>query len=173
MDSSNSNGSRNKMKISFLLVTLVSLMWASPGFAQWSIGTKVGIMSVAFEDADVDDAPVNAGVVFGYEIASLLPGLSVELDVTRSVAPGSVVNADLSVNSQGIYLAYRTGKQLYAKGRLGFMDASLTGNLAEDEGGETYGVGVGWRFDAFSVELDYTSIDDDVSFSSIGVLYQF
>lgn len=147
--------------------------WPGLAAANAFVGTKVGLMSVSFDNDAVEDDPGNAGVILGYAFTSFIPALSLELDITRSVAPGRVANADLSVETQGLYLSYRSSGTVYFKGRLGFMDASLTGNLAEDEGGETYGVGLGWRRNVIALELDYTSIDDDVSYSSIGVIYHF
>ena len=54
------------------------------------------------------------------------------------------------------------------------MDARLlAGDLSEDEGGETYGLGVGYRMRNFDLELEYTAVDDDVSFISVGLVYSY
>nr|MBX2883925.1 hypothetical protein [Granulosicoccus sp.] len=93
--------------------------------------------------------------------------------ITRSVSPGTVIGVDLEVESQGVYLTYTTTGQLYFSGRIGYMDAGLVAEgLSEDEGGETYGVAVGYRLsERLAVELDLTSIDDDITFISLGVKF--
>jgi len=171
--SNKKNSDYATMKKIIFIVLAVSLSWSGTALAEWSVGSKLGVMLVKFDDADVEDDPISAGLVLGYRFKSWISGLSAELDVTRSVVPGTVENADFSVESQGIYLAYRTSHQPYFKVRIGFMDASLTGNLAEREGGETFGAGLGWRLNGLDVELDFTAIDDDINFASFGVIYHF
>lgn len=161
------------MKKILFAIALAMCIGSGNALAQWSIGSSVGTMSVKFDEVDVDDSPVNAGILLGYHFTHWVQGLSIELEVTRTVTEGTVENVDLSVESQGLYVVYRTSHPVYAKVRLGIMEAALTGDFGEDEGGETYGVGVGWRFNRFGVELDYTSIDDDVIYTSLGVNYRF
>lgn len=144
-----------------------SLATASPYF-----GAKIGTMQVSFDFDETDSDPTSIGILLGYRWDHVLRGLSGELEVTRSISPGEVRDLDLDVESQGLYLAYQTQGPLYVRGRVGLMDASLdAGVLSEGEGGETFGIAAGYRRGAFAVELDFTSIDDDVSFFSIGLVY--
>lgn len=156
-----------------LLAALTSI-GAGPGvsWAEWLVGVKAGPMLVKFDETSADSDPLNAGVLAGYAFDGLLPGLAAELELTRSVSSGTVVGSDLDVNSNGLYAAYRTAGRFYVKGRLGLMAASLDGDLAEDENGETYGIGAGWRLPRGALELEYTSIDDDVAFVSLGFVYR-
>lgn len=62
---------------------------------------------------------------------------------------------------------------IYLKRRVGLMKAKLTGDFAEGENGESYGVAVGVDLPLVGLELDYTSIDDDVSLISVAVIYGF
>lgn len=156
-------------------ITLLCLL-AAPFAASANayIGTKVGAMEVRFDDDEVNSSPSSIGVMLGYRFDSVLHGLSAEFELTRGVNSGEVSGLDLDVESQGVYVAYQTSGRLYLKGRLGFMNAALdAGVLSEDEGGETYGVAAGYRFSPFAIELDVTSIDDDVTFLSLGVLYSW
>lgn len=156
------------------LIAVLTVIGTGSGasWAEWLIGAKAGPMRVEFDDASVDSDPLNAGVLAGYAFDELLPGLAAELELTRSVSSGTVVGSDLDVDSNGLYAAYRTAGRFYVKGRLGLMAASLDGELAEDENGETYGLGAGWRLPRGALELEYTSIDDDVAFVSLGFVYR-
>lgn len=157
-----------------VVVVLACLFFAAPLQAEYLLGVKVGTMSVSFDDADTDDNPVNAGLMLGYERRLSAGLLAFEVEITRSLSPGSVVDQDLEVDSQGVYVSFASSGSVYIKGRLGLMDASLSaGGLSEDEGGETYGLAVGYRAARFRAELDYTSIDDDVAFISVGLVYPF
>lgn len=141
--------------------------------ADWYAGIRAGITDVSFDDIEVDSSPTNVGVLAGYEFSRFLPGLSAELEVTESLSDGEVLNSSLGVSSQGLYLAYRTGGMIYLKGRVGLMKAELTGDLAESENGESYGVAVGVDLPMVGLELDYTVIDDDIGYASVAVIYRF
>lgn len=155
-----------------LLVVLVSFAISSVANADLILGVRAGGIGVGFESVEPDKQPINFGVSVGYELGSFVRGLSVEAELTRTLAAGKVADTDLEVQSQGIYLTYATAGQLFVRGRIGVMDASVTaGDLSEDEGGETYGLAIGRRFENFLVELDYTSIDDDVSYASVAFKY--
>lgn len=136
------------------------------------VSAKLGVMDVGFDDVEVDSNPSSFGLTAGYRFDSLLQGLSAEFEFTRGIASGEVIGLDLDVESQGAYIAYQTSGQFYLKGRLGLMDAGLVaGSLSEDEGGESYGLAAGYRIEPFAIELDITSIDDDITFMSLGVVW--
>jgi len=157
-----------------VLLVMASVLAISPAHAGALLGVKIGAMSVGFDDASSDEDPVNAGLLLAYEKPLSAGILAFELEVTRTIAAGGVADQDLEVDSQGIYVSFASSGASYIKGRLGLMDASLSaGVLSEDEGGETYGLALGYRASSFRVELDYTSIDDDVAFISLGFVYPF
>ncbi len=160
------------MKFRILIASVLFFGLSSIAHAGFLIGIKSGEMLVGFDDDEVSENPVSVGVLLGYEFGTRPGGFAVEGEVTRSVAAGSVAGTELYVESQGLYLSYSTGGNLYLKGRVGLMDASLdAGSLSEPEVGESYGLAVGLRWSAFRIELDYTSIDDDVAFVSFGVVF--
>ena len=155
-------------------VLVVALLWmiASGAQADFLFGVKTGPMLVDVEGADVSDDPTNVGVSVGYELGVLIGGLAVEAELTRSLSAGSVAGNDLEISTQGLYASFTTAGPIYLKARVGIMDASVdAGGFSEDEGGETYGLGVGFSLGLFRVELEYTSIDDDVNFISLGLVY--
>lgn len=127
------------MKKSLFAAILALFVWSENSAAQWFAGVKAGTMAVKFDTATVETDPNNAGFLLGFGFQNGTSGLSLEFDVTRSITPGEVLGDDLSANTNGLYLAYRTSQQLYFKIRLGLMKASLSGgDLDEDENGETY-----------------------------------
>lgn len=159
---------KNRLIAAALLMTCLS----PAAHADLILGVKSGPMLVSFDEVESDSDPINAGLTFGYQFDTGAGRFGVEAEITRSVAAGKVADTDLEVESQGIYATYATRGPLYFKGKVGIMEASLVaGDLSEDEGGETYGVGVGMRLGLFRVELEYTAIDDDVSFVSVGLIY--
>lgn len=159
------------MKLRILPITLLALFISPAGHADFNFGVKAGTMLVGFDNDDVSEDPVSVAASLGYSFASV-SGLSVEVEATRTASAGMVTGNELEVDSQGVYIAYETAGRVYLKGRIGYMDASLSaGDLSEDEGGETYGIAIGWRISGFNLELDYTAVDDDVTFVSLGVRF--
>ncbi|MFK7992513.1 MAG: hypothetical protein AB8B87_00140 [Granulosicoccus sp.] len=160
------------MKYRFLIASVLFFGLSSIANAGFLIGVKAGPMLVGFDDVDVDEDPVSVGVLLGYDFDSQPGGFALEAEATRSTAAGLVSGIDLEVESQGLYLSYATRGNLYLKGRVGYMDASLVADsLSEEEGGETYGLAIGLRLGAIRVELDYTAVDDDVTFVSVGLVF--
>lgn len=164
------------MNVSKILIAAVLLALSSQVSATWTVGANAGVMSVSFDENSVDSDPINVGVVLGYHFNPSLQGLGGELEITRSISSGEIAelpanNNELEVESQGLYLTYRLGSTYYVKGRIGYMRADLTGQLGEDESGETYGLTGGYSVGNIAVELSATSIDDDVFYGAIGIVY--
>lgn len=144
---------------------------ASNVHADLRLGVRAGSMLVGFDDVEVAEDPVSVAASIGYEF-SRVGGLSLEAEISRSTTPGMVIGNDLEVESQGVYIAYETAGRMYLRARVGYMDASLiSGDLSEAEGGETYGLALGLRLSGMCIELDYTAVDDDVSFVNIGLRF--
>lgn len=165
------NSLRQLIRFSAVLLLLVSLM--PTAHADWYAGIRAGLTEVSIDDIEVDSSPTNIGILAGYKFSRFLPGLSAELDITESISDGEVLNTSLGVASTGLYLAYRTAGPIYLKGRVGLMKAELTGDFAESENGESFGVAIGLDLPLFGLELDYTLIDDDVGFTSLVIIYNF
>lgn len=159
------------MKMSSIIIASLAIGFSSISQAGLTYGVKAGTMQIGFDDVEVSSDPSSIGVSIGYDFAGT--NFGVEAEVTRSLSPGEVIGVDLEVESQGIYLTYTTSGKFYFSGRLGFMDAGLVAEgLSEDEGGETYGIAAGYRLgERLRVEVDYTSIDDDINFISIGLKF--
>jgi len=164
----------SKMKFSHLFLALCFLSLSSVANAELELGVNTGVMSVSFDELSTAEEPTNVGVSIGYRFRSVLRGIGVEFEATRSNNEGRVdgladADSGLEVETQGVYLSYRIGGGLYLTGRVGIMKAELVGSLAEAEEGETYGLAGGIDFGRLAIELGATSVDDDVLYSSLGV----
>ena len=155
------------------LVLIASTFLPKVSHADFFVGVRAGVTDVSIDNFEVDESPSNAGLLLGYKLPFFLSRISLEADFTRSVSDGEVAGSDLGVDSNGLFLAYRTSGFFYLKGRVGLMKAELTGDFAESENGEAYGVALGLRFASLAAELDHTVIDDDVGYTSVALIFNF
>lgn len=139
-------------------------------------GVKIGSMMIdvpGFGDA------INVGGVVGLPITRLAQGsISVEGELTTSVIKGDVgffgVNGHWGVTTLAGYGVFRTYGEMYFKAKAGllFEDASVSVAGASYGGTDTglsFGVGGGMRLrGGQSIEIEYTVIDSDVNFLSVG-----
>jgi len=159
------------MKIPAWLAATVLFSLSAIANAGFQFGVKAGTMQIGFDEVEVTEAPNSVGLTLGYDFERSPFG--VEAEVTRTVTSGTVIGTSLDVESQGLYLTYTTSGTWYVSGRVGYMDAGLVAKgLSEDEGGETSGLAFGRKLGSrLRIELDYTAIDDDISFLNISLRY--
>lgn len=146
------------------------------------LGAKIGVV-----DADVsgfDDA-TNAGVTVGYQFAPVSENISwaLEGEFTTTVSDGDISvfgsNGSWDVDTQALYGVLRIGGDLYGKLRLGYLredvSASVAGVSADgSDDGVSGGLGAGWRAnEQLSVELEYTLVEEDLDFYSVGLNFAF
>lgn len=147
-----------------IILSAVSLTAGAEGY----FGFKGGIMSIDL--AGIDD-PINAGVVFGSNRGA---GWGFEGELTLSMIDGeySIFGSDFDVSIRTLagYAAFRSEGDTYFKGKLGVLNEDVEiGSISEDDTGASYGFGVGWRQgDGSMVELEYTIVEEDVDFISLG-----
>ena len=146
------------------------------------VGAKVGVM-----DPDVNglDEATNAGVAIGYTFAEIEEMFSwgFEAEFTTTVSDGDAELAgfkgDWDVDTQAIYAVVRAGKTVYGKLRAGVLREDVSIDIAgisaeEDDTSFTAGLGAGWRVtEKLALEAEYTFIESDLDFYSIGVNYSF
>lgn len=156
------------MKTIFL-VGFLGLVAAAPASADWFFGAKTGpmLMDVSgFSDA------TNTGVVVGYDIGAVVADLALEGEVTTTTGDGKFSNAKVSLDTQALYLAFRTGGPIYFKAKGGFVNEDLTiGNVSTSDSGVSYGVGLGFGIGIAQLEVELTTIDKDIAFLSVGVQF--
>jgi hypothetical protein len=172
------------MKAKILLFILCSgIGFSGPALAAGSpfyLGLKAGRMMVdvsEFEDAN------SVGLVAGYKFFDGASGsLAVEGEYTNSSSADITVlgvTGKWDIDTLAVYLAYRSGGDLYLKGKIGYLDEEISASIAGfgisgSDSGLSVGIGGGWKIGANSaLELEYTMIEEDVNFLSLGVNFSF
>lgn len=143
----------------------------------WYGGIQVGQFSV---DQSEFDSTNGVGVMLGYKVNNLV---SIEGVLTTTGEDGDLtvqgVQGDWDLNTSAVYAAIRSSGNLYFKGKLGYLhekvNASIVGlSFSGSDSGVSYGVGAGWRIgDGLGLELEYTIIEEDADFISLGVNFGF
>lgn len=133
-----------------------------------TFGAKTGPMIIDLPGPGIDD-PTNAGVAVGWEQGVVLGDLGVEAEFTTTINQGKIGTQDLEIDTFGGYVTYRSPGFIYLKGRMGFVNWETNNN--QDDTGKSVGLGLGFSLALIKIELDYTRIDDDIDFVSIGVQF--
>lgn len=165
------------MKLIRSLFIIACVLPASAN-ANLYFGVKGGAMKVS-DDIAFDDAS-NAGILLGGDIGD--SGLAVEGEITSTVSAGShrsISGAELEIFTLAGYGVFRSSGPVYFKGKAGllFEYLSVTGFAFPLEGeaaGVSLGVGGGVRLgNRAQLELEYTVIEKDIDFLSLGVNFSF
>ena len=177
------------MKITLSTAIIVLAAIAAPVFSETStasdtsesshtyIGLKGGPMSVN-SDAFNDDG-VMLGILFGYDVPDNGFAFEGEFNTTVSKASSDIAGyGDLGVTTLAGYGVYRTSGRVYLKAKLGLLYEYLTSSVSGiididvDQPGLaiSIGVGGGWRVtDRLSAEIEFTSIEADIGYASLGL----
>ncbi len=163
-------------KLAILIVLLV--FSAGPlHAAEFYVGPKLGWM-----DPDVSglDAAFNMGALLGVEVVNNDIRYGAELEATGTVSDGDApFGGDWDVTTYAIYGVFKYGATAYFKAKVGYLyedvSVSIAGFSASgDDSGLSGGAGVGYRFnDLVSLEGEFTVIEQDIFFYSLGVNFHF
>ena len=144
------------------------------------VGVKGGTMMVDL--SEYDDAS-SLGVLLGYRITDDSSGsVAVEAEFTNSSSSDITVlgkTGNWDINTFAGYLTYRTPGNLYLKGKIGFLNEDINvnivgANISGSDSGLSIGVGGGWKLGTnAALELEYTVIEQDINFLSLGVNFSF
>jgi len=139
------------------------------------IGVKTGTMSV---DVSGFDSVSATAFTLG---ASFNENSSIELEFANS-SSGDIdgLTGDFTIKTAAVYYAFRSSGPAYVKGRIGFLQETVDINiescgyyslcdLSGDETGLSIGFGGGFKVGFASIELDYTLVEEDVSFIALGI----
>lgn len=171
--------------------TAFAVALVSPAFAQQAemrlqppadplyFGLKAGAMDVD----DTEDAANNVGVVAGYKLHEDERGaFFAEGEYTRTFSDGDADaiagSGDYDVETLSAYGGFRSAGQIFwkAKAGLSWWDVAVEGaNPSEDDDlSLSFGAGAGWRLnETTGIEAEYTWIDSDINFFSVGVFATF
>lgn len=175
---------RRSLLLAFAAIGLVAL---SPVRAQQAVnpmyfGFKAGTM-----DADVSgfDEASNWGVLLGFTLYDQAEAgsLALEGEYTRSFNDGDVriagLRGDWNVETLALYGAYRTGGNVFLKAKAGWASRDVSvrgpgGRIEGDDSDFSFGAGGGVRLSRKAgLELEYTVIEDDLNFLSLGFFTHF
>lgn len=136
-----------------------------------TFGAKTGPMRI--DASGVSDDPNNAGVTVGTEMGLVLGDLGVEGEFTTTMKDGSTSGGqDIDIDTMGIYATYRSPGFVYFKARAGFVRWDLNvGSYQEDDTVNSMGLGLGFSLGIVQLELEWTQIDEDIDFISLGVVF--
>ncbi len=160
------------------VVALGSLL-AMPSYAQspWYLGLKAGWMEL---DAPSTDDATNLGLYGGYTLMEDTNGqFAIEGEYTRSISDGEIGRSGWDIETLSAFGAYRTAGPWFLKLKAGWTDADLSAGsggrrFSDSETDFSFGAGGGVRLgNKAAFELEYTVIEDDVNFFSIGYLTHF
>jgi hypothetical protein len=133
--------------------------------SEFYFGVKGGLMD---PDGKNNDAAFNIAAVVGQPIQRYL---SWEGELSASLSDGEVAGRDWDVNSIAGYGVFRTEGKVMLKGKLGlaYWDAA-----DDDDLSLSLGVGVDIRLAKNgALEVEFTQIDDQIDFLSVGYLFNF
>lgn len=172
--------------VSALCLTLFSTYGIAGDKEGVYVGIKAGTLKVDVSDTGLDADNANTfSLVGGYQFSNkfaaeleFIPTTDIDVNL------GGVKAGTVSVQTVGVYGAYRIqpdGTPAYFKVRLGLLSeqvdgkSSITGNsTSSSDSGLSFGVGAG--FDVASnmmIEAEYTLIEQDVDFISVGLNVKF
>ena len=172
------------MKTKSLILSLSLVMsFAAPAMAADNplyLGLKGGKMMV---DVSEFDDTSTAGIVLGYKLLDKQGGsLAIEGEYTNSsTADINVLNVtgQWDIDTWAVYAAYRTPGNLYLKAKAGVLHekinaSSVGASISGSDTGLSAGIGAGWRVGKkAALEFEYTVIEQDVNFVSLGVIINF
>jgi len=96
-----------------------------------------------------------------------------EGEFTTTVKDGKIGGENLKIDTVGGYATYRSPGLFYLKGRAGYVawDAAQTLGESDKDSSGSYGLGLGISLKVVKFELEYTRIDDQIDFISLGILF--
>lgn len=169
------------MKIGRLCAAVVVAVLALPAYAQelspWYAGLKAGTMDV---DASGFKEAGNAALFLGYTLYADANGrLAFEGEVSRTISDGDAPGGGWDINTLAAYGAYRTAGNVFLKAKAGFLSEDVNvsgtgGSVAGSDSGVSFGAGVGVRMGKKAAfEIEYTVVEDDISFVSLAYFTHF
>jgi len=159
------------------------VMAASPlsshaqSLSPWYLGLKAGWMDA---DASNFDEATNLGLYGGYTLHDDASGrFALEGEYTRTISDGDIPGGGWDIETLAVYGAYRTAGPWFLKIKAGYLDEDISvsaggSSIAGSDSGFSFGAGGGVRLsNKAAFELEYTVIEEDVNFFSIGYLTHF
>lgn len=159
---------RRRSRFSQVLVAgLLSLGLAQGAQADWYFGANTGPMMI---DLPGYDDPTNAGLLLGHEWGVVLGDIGLQGEFTTSIDDGAVGGQDVSVSTQALYGVFRSAGPFYLIGKVGMLREEVEiGGHSETDTGASVGAGLGISLGIARIELEYTQIESDIAYVSLGL----
>lgn len=143
--------------------------FAPAAMADMYFGAKAGPMM--FDIPGVDD-PTNAAVVLGKEWGVVAGDIGVQVEASTSIDDGAFGPYDVSINTLAAYGVFRSAGPVYFIGKAGVLREEIdVGPISESDTGLSFGAGIGFSLGVAQIEIEYTVIEEDVSFLSAGIRF--
>ena len=98
--------------------------------------------------------------------------IGVQAEFTTTIGEGDFYGYDVSIDTQAIFGAFRTAGPVYLIAKAGFLREEVEiGPVSEDDTGLAAGIGVGFSVGVAQLELEYTQVEEDVGYLSLGVRF--
>ncbi|NIB42532.1 porin family protein [Pseudomaricurvus alkylphenolicus] len=153
-----------KKIIPFVLAIASSTAFAADS-GEFYLGLKSGTLDV---DVSGLDASTPKAAVIGYRKGSW----GAEFEANYADVDYGYGSADF--RSFALYGVYRSEGDFYLKAKAGVLREELKVSFAsEEETGFSAGIGAGWRLGAVTLEAEYTIVEEDVNFYSLGANFHF
>lgn len=144
-------------------VSAFILLFSTPIFAGNSplyMALKLGFVK---HEAGISDAAINTAFDIGYTHNR---HLSTEVEISQTIVEGDNNGNDWSADSLSVFAALRTSGSVKLKAKIGLTEL-------DNDNGFTLSSGLGisyWSLGGLT-EIEFTRLDDNVSFISFGVNY--
>lgn len=153
----------------FAAGALLGMAFSTSVNADWYFGANAGPMLI--DTSGVND-PTNAGVMIGHEWGVVVGDVGVQGEFTTTIDEGSAAGADVSIDTQAVYAALRTAGPVYLIAKAGVLHERVkVGSASDTDSGGSAGLGVGFSLGVAQIEVEYTQIEKDVSYLSVGVRF--
>ena len=163
----------NLRKIAAAGALAASVAVAPAAMADMYFGVNAGPMMI--DGASFDD-PVNAGVMIGHEWGVVAGDIGVQAEFTTTIEEGTLVAFPyafpVNIDTQALYAAFRTAGPVYLIAKAGVLREEVDiGGFSESDSGLAGGVGVGFSVGVAQLELEYTVVEEDVAYASLGIRF--
>lgn len=167
-------GTLNKKMVAACAL-MAGVAFAPAAMADLYFGVNAGAMMI--DGASFDD-PVNAGVLIGKEWGVVAGDIGVQAEFTTTINDGTYVGYpppyvhDVTIDTLALYGVFRTAGPIYLIAKAGVLHEEVeVGPASADDTGLAAGVGLGFSIGVAQLELEYTQIEEDVGYLSVGVRF--
>jgi len=154
-------------------LAIILALSVTPAIAAENDGLYIGVKSGSLDiDASGLDADTPKGVVLGYQSGVL--GVEFEANFADIDYEFFGNRGSFDYKTLALYGVYRSEGDFYLKAKAGIINQEIKSSFfKEDDTGFSAGIGAGARLGSVSLEAEYTVLDSDVNFFSIGANFHF